>query len=127
MAWLVSLLLSLLLLAAPASAAGPEPLQRETYLCEREPLLAEVFAGAVDAPGIPNTSDGTVPGAYVVLQWRGVRLQLPRTNNAGAPSYTDGRWWWSPADPDHPAFKQRRGGVESYRCVRSELDADHQP
>ncbi|MFO7629657.1 MAG: hypothetical protein R6W06_09125 [Prochlorococcaceae cyanobacterium] len=122
MAWLVSLLLSLLLsslLAAPAWAAGPEPLQRGSYLCEGEPLLAELFAGAVDAPGIPNTSAGTVPGAFVVLTWRGVRLQLPRTNNAGAPSYTDGRWWWSPVDPDHPAFRQRRGGVESYGCARA--------
>ena len=117
MAWLLSLLLCLLL-AGPAMAAGPEPLQREAYLCEGEPLLAEVFAGAVDAPGIPNTAAGTVPGAYVVLQWRGVRLQLPRTNNAGAPSYTDGRWWWSPGDPDHPEFKQRRGGVERYGCER---------
>lgn len=119
MAWLLSLLLCLLL-AAPAMAAGPEPLQRYAYLCEGEPLLAEVFAGAVDAPGIPNTAAGTVPGAYVALQWRGVRLQLPRTNNAGAPSYTDGRWWWSPVDPDHPEFKQRRGGVERYGCERQE-------
>jgi hypothetical protein len=117
MAWLLSLLLCLLL-AAPAMAAGPEPLQRDAYQCEGEPLLAEVFAGAVDAPGIPNTAAGTAPGAYVVLQWRGVRLQLPRTNNAGAPSYTDGRWWWSPVDPDHPEFKQRRGGVERYGCER---------
>ena len=121
MAWLVSLLLSLVfsvLVALPARAAGPQPLQREAYLCEVEPLLAELFAGAVDAPGIPNTSAGTVPGAFVVLEWRGVRLQLPRTNNAGSPSYTDGRWWWSPVDPDHPEFKQRRGGVERYGCER---------
>jgi len=122
MAWLVSLLLSLLLsvlVALPARAAGPQPLQREAYWCEGEPLLAEVFAGAVDAPGIPNTSAGTVPGAFVVLEWRGVRLQLPRTNNAGAPSYTDGRWWWSPVDPDHPEFRQRRGAIDAYVCVRS--------
>lgn len=117
MAWLVSLLLCLLLVA-PAWAAGPEPLQRDAYLCEGEPLLAEVFAGAVDAPGIPNTAAGTPPGAYVVLAWRGVSLQLPRTNNAGAPSYTDGRWWWSPVDPEHPEFRQRRGGVQTYACER---------
>lgn len=117
MAWLVSLLLCLLL-AAPAWAAGPTALQRDAYLCEGEPLLAEVFAGAVDAADIPNTTGGTVPGAFVVLQWRGVRLQLPRTNNAGPPSYTDGRWWWSPVDPDHPEFRQRRGGVQSYGCER---------
>jgi hypothetical protein len=75
----------------------------------------------VDAPAIPNMAAGTPPGAYVVLAWRGVRLQLPRTNNAGAPSYTDGRWWWSPVDPEHPEFKQRRGGVESYICEREQI------
>ncbi len=124
MAWLLSLLLSLavgapaLAAVAPPLASAPAPLQRDAYLCDGDPLLAAVFAGAVDAPGIPNTAAGTAPGAYVVLQWRGVRLQLPRTNNAGSPSYTDGRWWWSPADPDHPAFKQRRGAVQTYACER---------
>jgi hypothetical protein len=118
MAWLLALLLTLPL-AAPAWAAGPEPLQRDRYLCEGEPLQAQVFAGAVDAPGIPNTAAGTPPGAYVVLTWRGQSLQLPRTNNAGPPSYTDGRWWWSPLDPAHPQFRQRRGGVQTYACERS--------
>jgi hypothetical protein len=123
MAWLLSLLLTLLL-AVPAWAVGPaspqQPLQRDAYLCEGDPLQAEVFAGAVDAPGIANISAGTPPGAFVVLRWRGVSLQLPRTNNAGAPSYTDGRWWWSPVDPEHPEFRQRRGGVERYGCQRVE-------
>ena len=44
--------------------------------------------------GIPNTSAGTLPGDGVLIHWRKLTLQLPRTNNAGAPSYTDGRWWW---------------------------------
>jgi len=116
MAWLVSLLLSLLL-AIPAGAAGPGPLQRDRYLCDGDPLLAEVYAGAVDAADIPNSVAGTVPGAYVVLQWRGLSLQLPRTNNAGAPSYTDGRWWWSPADPQAPEFRLRRASITTYACV----------
>ena len=109
MAWLLPLLLSLVLLVGPAWAAGPEPLQQEEYLCDGDPLQVQVFAGAVDAPGIP-------PGAYVVLNWRGVNLQLPRTNNAGTPSYTDGRWWWRAADPQHPEFKQRRGSTLTYSC-----------
>ena len=116
MAWLLSLLLTLLLAAGPAWAAEPGPLQRDHYLCDGDPLIAQVFAGAVDAAGIPNTAAGTAPGAYVVLSWRGVSLQLPRSNNAGAPSYTDGRWWWQAEDLAHPAFRQRRGSVESYSC-----------
>ncbi|MEB3276994.1 MAG: hypothetical protein VKM92_08515 [Cyanobacteriota bacterium] len=113
---LLALMLSVVLPVCPAWAAGPEPLQQDQYLCDGDPLLAQVFAGAVDAPGIPNTAAGTAPGAYVVLRWRGVSLQLPRTNNAGAPSYTDGRWWWQAADPAHPEFRQRRGDVEAYSC-----------
>jgi len=99
--------------AAMASAQDPRPAH---YLCEGEPLIAEVHIGAVDAPGIPNTAAGTVPGAFIVLQWRGVSLQLPRTNNAGIPSYSDGRWWWQALDPGHPDFAQRRGDWENYSC-----------
>jgi len=122
MALLCSLLVALLLLvapgASPAAAAGSaDPLQVDHYLCEGEPLRAALYAGTVDATGIPNTVAGTVPGAYVVLQWRDISLQLPRTNNAGPPSYTDGRWWWSPVDPEQPEFKQRRASVTTYNCL----------
>jgi hypothetical protein len=86
------------------------------YLCDGEPLLAEIHNGAVDAIDIPNSIAGTVPGAFVVLQWRGISLQLPRSNNAGEPSYTDGRWWWSSPAPDQIEFEQLRGTVHSYSC-----------
>jgi len=111
---LLALVLSLLPLLNPASAAAAEH-----YLCGGDPLSAEVYAGAVDASDIPNSAGGTVPGAFVVLEWRGVSLQLPRTNNAGVPSYTDGRWWWQASDPEHPDFAQRRGEIEHYSCERS--------
>ena len=117
---LLSLLLALLLpligwlsTAAPAAAATAEH-----YRCGGDPLVAEVHAGAVDAPGIPNSTGGTVPGAFIVLQWRGVTLQLPRTNNAGSPSDTDGRWWWQAEDPEQPDFRERRGGVQKHACQR---------
>ena len=110
---LLALVLSLLPLLSPASAVAAEH-----YLCGGDPLSADVHAGAVDEPGIPNSSQGTVPGAFIVLQWRGVSLQLPRTNNAGTPSYSDGRWWWQALDPDHPDFAQLRGDWESYGCER---------
>ncbi len=88
------------------------------YMCDGESLLAEIHNGAVDAIDIPNSSAGTVPGAFVVLQWRGISLQLPRSNNAGQPSYTDGRWWWSSPAPDEIEFEQLRGTVHSYSCER---------
>ena len=91
------------------------------WLCDGDPLSLTPVAGAVDFNGltgtVPNVESGTVPGDGVVIEWRGQRLQLPRTNNAGAPSYTDGRWWWRAADPAHPEWKQRRDGIISYACT----------
>ena len=104
-----------MLLSAPAAWAA-EVTQR--YLCDGDALEATLHMGAVDASEIPNSDGGTVPGAFIVLQWRGVSLQLPRTNNAGIPSYTDGRWWWQAVDPDRPNFREDRGRVKTYLCSR---------
>jgi hypothetical protein len=111
------LVLLCLLPAAPAALAAPSGSGERSFLCDGEPLLARLENGAVDAVGIPNTAAGTVPGAFVVLRWRNVSLQLPRTNNAGAPSYTDGQWWWSLEDPDHPRFRRQQGDVQDFACV----------
>lgn len=80
----------------------------ETYNCNGETLTASMHTGAVDDLLTPNRSGNTLPGAYVVLRWQQQMLQLPRTNNAGPPSFSDGRWLWSLEDPDHPDLRQRR-------------------
>lgn len=104
--------------AGPVLADTVQPPQ--TYRCDGEVLIATLHSGAVDDPTIPNRSGTTLPGAFVVLQWQQQVLQLPRTNNAGPPSFTDGQWWWSPEDPDHPDLRQRRsrGDVVSFSCER---------
>jgi hypothetical protein len=102
-----------LALGSPAAAVAADTV---AYRCDGDLLLATRDNGAVDAPGIPNTVAGTVPGATVLLEWRDLRLQLPRTNNAGPPSYTDGIWWWSLEDPAQPRFLHRRGAIESFSC-----------
>ena len=103
-----------MLVSAPTALASSDGSQH--YLCDGEPLEAIAFTGPVDSADIPNSSGGTLPGAFLVLRWRNGTLQLPRTNNAGVPSYTDGRWWWQALDPDHPEFAQLRGDVQQYRC-----------
>jgi hypothetical protein len=100
--------------------AIPSPVSAD-WICEGDRLSVETIDLGREAMGaladsIPNTAAGTLPGDGVLIHWRGVTLQLPRTNNAGSPSYTDGRWWWRAQDPDHPEFRQRRGGVETYSC-----------
>ena len=47
--------------------------------------------------------------AFESWTWRDLKLQLPRTNNAGAPSFSDGKWWWDLGYPEHPGFKLRQG------------------
>jgi len=120
---LLALLLLLLIpspgwAADPALAAAPTVQQQASYDCDGAPLIAFYDNGAVDAPAIPNTSAGTVPGAVVVLRWRDLSLQLPRTNRAGPPSYTDGRWWWSLEDPLQPRFLEWRGSAISHECFK---------
>ena len=108
---LALLLLCLLVAPQPSSA---------DWICDGDRLSVEITRGAVDLTGlaeaIPNTLEGTLPGDGVLLHWRGVDLQLPRTNNAGAPSYTDGRWWWRVEDPLQPEFLERRGSIVAYNC-----------
>ena len=108
MARLIQLVLLLVLLLAPSWRA-----QASSYVCDGDALSATIDRGAVDAIGIPNSVDGTVPGSFVVLEWRDLHLQLPRTNNAGAPSFSDGKWWWDLDDPDHPGFKLRQGAGQA--------------
>lgn len=114
----------LLGVAVPVQAASipVDAPPSEAYRCDGVPLTATLHGGAVDDPTIPNRSGGTLPGAFVQLQWQrdgeSIALQLPRTNNAGAPSFTDGKWWWSLEDPAHPRFRLRRGGggIEDFAC-----------
>ena len=124
--WVWRLMLLTVLIVAPLWCV-PTPLNpvlpafaatTSSYACGGDPLEAVADNGAVDAVGIPNQTAGTVPGAFVVLRWRGVSLQLPRTNNAGAPSYTDGQWWWSLEDPERPRFQRSRGAIETFPCER---------
>ena len=100
-----------------SSAAPSQP-----FRCDGLPLTATLHGGAVDDPAIPNSSAGTLPGAFVQLKWQqageAITLQLPRTNNAGPPSFTDGKWWWSLEDPNHPRFRLRqgRGEIQDFAC-----------
>lgn len=88
----------LVLLHVPASDAAQ-------WLCEGDPLSAERLGLGLEAMG-----------PLAAPRWRGITLQLPRTNNAGVASYTDGRWWWRELDSERPEFQQRRGAVEHYSC-----------
>ena len=112
-ALLMVVTLGLLTGSAGALAAAQGEL---SYRCGGDRLVARMDNGAVDAIGIPNTQAGTVPGAFVVIGWRGQRVQLPRTNNAGAPSYTDGRWWWSLEDPQRPTWRHRLATETVWSC-----------
>lgn len=112
---------SLLVVLALGGPALASPSLASQWSCDGDPLSISLTPGAVDLrglpAGVPNTESNTAPGDGVLIQWRGQTLQLPRTNNAGPPSYTDGRWWWRALDPEHPEWKERRGRIISYACT----------
>lgn len=112
------------LAAVSDSAYAASPLASlpaaQLYRCDGEPLEATLVRGPVDDPTLPDPMAGPVPmGGFVLLAWRDQRLQLPRNNNAGAPSFSDGRWWWSLEDPAHPRFRQRLpgGAIADFACA----------
>ena len=117
-------LLSWAILLAPLSQSAAWALDSPTaqsYRCDGKPLTALLERGAMDEVTIPDPSSALVPiGGYVVLQWQGLSLQLPRTNNAGPASFTDGKWWWSLEDQDHPRFRLRGGlgAIQDFACDR---------
>ncbi|MGC6482247.1 MAG: hypothetical protein ACON4T_01555 [Synechococcus sp.] len=120
---LQSLILVTVLVTSPLAATATNA-TADRWLCDGDPLTMVPIKGSVDFNGLPNAvpnqTAGTVPGDGVLISWRGRTIQLPRTNNAGAPSYTDGRWWWRAADPDHPEWKQRRGEIIAYNCTAAQ-------
>ena len=124
LAVLLPVLLNMAILLAPidlspAWALPPPPIQ--TYRCDGEALTAQLERGAMDEATLPDPSAAPVPiGGYVVLKWRDLNLQLPRTNNAGPASFSDGKWWWSLEDQAHPRFRLRQGlgNVRDFACER---------
>ena len=82
------------LLAWPALAAAaleppaaPQALPATAnYRCAGDPLRVRYVAGAVAAPDIPNILAGTLPGAFVVIDWRGwsasAAVPLPQQRRA---------------------------------------------
>lgn len=126
--WLACFSLIVVLMGWPARLAialqapsSSHPLSSPaSYRCDGDLLLVQYEAGAVDDPAIPNSLAGTLPGAFVLIDWRDQHLQLPRTNiSSAAPSYSDGRWWWRPLSVEQPEFRQRRGSLISYTCEPS--------
>jgi len=117
----ITVLLVILLNCAGSALADTSP-SPVAYSCDAERLTALLVSGAVDDPTIPDPSSGPLPvGGFVVLQWRDLSLQLPRTNNAGPASFTDGKWWWSLEDPAHPRFRLRQGqgDIHDFACERT--------
>ena len=121
LAKVLTLLLALLpvLLHSPSPAWADTAPVPQTYRCDGDPLTALLVRGPVDDPTLPDPSSAPVPvGGSVVLRWRDLSLQLPRTNNAGQASFSDGKWWWSLEDPTHPRFRLRQplGTIQDFVC-----------
>lgn len=109
-------------LAWPLPARAVTTFEPQAFLCDGDPLTALLVKGPLDEPAIPDPSNAPVPiGGGVVLRWRDLTLQLPRTNNAGEASFSDGKWWWSLEDPAHPRFRLRQplGQADDFPCEQA--------
>ncbi len=115
MRWLLICLVGFLVgvLAGPGAAWAMTELH---YRCDGDPLQALYSNGPVDDPRVGNQAGGTVPGAFVVLRWRDLSLQIPRTNDAGPPTYADGKWYWGLQSPEAPTFFLKLGDRQYFDC-----------
>ena len=101
----------------PAARSSVIPAEGH-YRCDGEALSTVFQPGAVDAVDLPNQSAGTLPGSFLVVRWRGIQLQLPRTNDAGPPRFSDGKWLWqfNPGEPPRFLLRQGLGEVQEFGC-----------
>ncbi len=115
--WLPCLLLLVgLLIARPSAAWSSLP---QHYSCGGDPLLARVetrfdLFGELD----PLPASGP-PDSLVVLQWRNLTLQLPRSQDPGPASYTNGTWTWDGTDSRHPRLSLLREERQDFPCTRT--------
>ncbi|WP_269623182.1 hypothetical protein [Prochlorococcus marinus] len=112
--WLVSLLLSFFIIITPSS----------NFICDGDQLKATIRNNLNGDFSITNDLENIDEGAFVVLDWRDIKLMLPVTFNVGEISFTDKKWLWSYQDnenglyKDNPRLLERlpSGGVVEHLC-----------
>lgn len=95
-----------------------------TFNCGGDELHATIRNNLNGNFEITDNLENIDKGAFVVLDWREIRLMLPVSFKVGEITFTDKKWIWSYQDnengliADTPRFLHLlpNGGVEEFSC-----------
>ncbi len=112
-----SLLFSILITVTPSS----------TFVCDGEVLGATIRNNLNGDFMIVTDLEKVDEGAFVVLDWKNIKLMLPISFQRGEISFTDKKWLWSYQDnlnglrSDSPRFAHLlpNGETEEFSCKTS--------
>ena len=112
---ILNILLTFILNVYPPQIFAPES---SLFTCDGELLETTIYNNQNGIFTIVAPLQEIDAGGFVVLHWKELSLMLPRTFNTGETSFTDGKWWWSYEDPEHPQLRlrKRRGDIKDFKC-----------
>ncbi len=112
---IISLFLSLLFSTYPPKIYAPV---ESSFECDGKSLEATIYNNQNGDFAIVNPNELIDAGGFVVLNWNGKELMLPRSFNANEASFTDGKWWWGYAEPNPPLLRHResKGEIKDFSC-----------
>ncbi|KGG28103.1 MULTISPECIES: hypothetical protein [unclassified Prochlorococcus] len=113
----LSFMMSFLVSISPVvpSALAPE---LTSFTCDGNLVETTIYNNENGAYSIVKAYEELDAGAFVVINLENSKLMLPRTFNVGETSFTDGKWWWSYEDHQHPTFQRLTalGEIQEFNC-----------
>jgi len=94
------------------------------FNCDGDRLTAVIRNNLNGDFALTNDLENIDKGAFIVLNWRGLKLMLPVSFKVGDISFTDKKWLWSYQDKknglriDSPRFAQLlpNGEIQEFSC-----------
>tara|TARA_B100000214_G_scaffold237067_1_gene173304 strand:- start:226 stop:597 length:372 start_codon:yes stop_codon:yes gene_type:complete len=110
----ISFFLSLLITLNPSTS----------FNCDGDPLTAVIRNNLNGDFAITDDLENIDKGAFIVLNWREIKLMLPVSFKVGNISFTDKKWLWSYQDEknglrmDFPRFAHLlpNGEIKEFSC-----------
>ena len=101
-------------------ALNPSPV----FSCDGDNLTAVIRNNLNGDFAITNDLEEIDKGAFIVLNWRDIKLMLPVSFKVGEISFTDKKWLWSYKDEknglriDNPRLAQLlpNGEIQEFSC-----------
>ena len=95
------------------------------FNCDGDVLVATIRNNLNGDFSLVTDIEKVDPGAFVVLDWKGISLMLPFSFQKGAISFTDRKWLWSYQDnaqglhEESPRFAHllSNGKIIEYKCI----------